>query len=49
MDKQDIDRLQDLEKPSRPGPKTLVAAVIVGLAITAIYNWAEFKALLDFI
>jgi hypothetical protein len=43
MDKDEIDRKVDEYEASRPGPKTLVGIVIVGLCIAAYYNWPVVK------
>lgn len=49
MDKDEIDRQVDQYEASRPGPKTLVAFIVVGLCIAAYYNWPDVKAAFDFI
>lgn len=49
MDKQEIDRRVDQYEASRPGPKTLIGIIVVGLGIMAYYNWSSVTAALDFI
>jgi hypothetical protein len=49
MDKKDINRQVEEYDASRPGPKTLMAVIVVGLFIAAFYNWPDVKAVIDFI
>ena len=49
MDQQTIDQKVEENEASRPGPKTLVAIIVVGLTVAAYYNWSDLKAALDFI
>ena len=49
MDQKAVDRQVDEHEASRPGPKTLAAAIVVGLCIAAYYHWAEIKSAFDFI
>ena len=45
MDKQEVDQRVDQYEASRPGPKTLVGIIIVGLAIMVYFNWSAVAAL----
>lgn len=47
MDPNDIDKKVDEFDASRPGAKTLAAAVVVGLFIIGIYYWSQVKAAFD--
>ncbi len=49
MDKQEVDRRVGQYEASRPGARTLIGIIIVGLGIMAYYNWSSVTAALDLI
>lgn len=42
-------RRDDDDAPSRPGPKTFAAAVMVGVAVVVYYNWTAVISAFDFV